>query len=349
MSKKVDKFSKISFLGAGIWATALAKVAAENGTECLLWTLDEEQRDEINAQSTNEKFAKDIKLSRNITATTSLVDVLKFSSTIIIAVPTKVIKEVIEKLSVAIESMNYKLDKKLTFIIISKGFSPTGTLISHYIKEVSPKNITANLVSLVGPSLAQEVLEEKLTCISAASELPKLAVMTANTFTNNKYFHVTVEKDIDACLMLSALKNIYAIFSGTLWGLNYEYNTNAIFITFSLKEMKKILKHFGLMTKLSHGLVGLGDMLVTATNKKSRNFSSGYELGKLNDSTSIHEWAMHNTVEGYTACKIIVEKIGIKNLKKFPILEAIYEVLYNNRNPHEIMHSLFKNPNFFIL
>lgn len=129
-------------LGAGSWGTALAIVLAENGHNTLVWSHREDRAAEINEQHTNKKYLPNTVLPSNLKATSNLEEAAKHGSTIVMAVPTKGIREVCGKIS------DYITEKAL-FVHVSKGIEPDTLLrISELMKESLADNAVSDIVVL---------------------------------------------------------------------------------------------------------------------------------------------------------------------------------------------------------
>lgn len=111
------KSEKVAVLGAGSWGTALAMVLADNGHEVHLWGHNPVQIDEINLHHTNKKYLPEITLPATINGHSSLQESLAGIKTVILAVPTKAIREVIRK-------MIEVTSGPLVIVHVSKGIEP---------------------------------------------------------------------------------------------------------------------------------------------------------------------------------------------------------------------------------
>ena len=89
------------------------------------------------------------------------------------------------------------------------------------------------------------------------------------------------------------------------------------------------------------GLTGLGDLVLTCNTNESRNFSAGYEIGCLNSAKSIMEKQNTITIEGINTIKIVHE-IALANKLNMPIIDSLYEVLFNNAQPKEMVKILME-------
>ena len=327
---------RIAIIGTGTWGTALAQVLVDNGHQVMMYGNSIEQVDDIQKRHQNTRyFGADLFLSPKIKATTDLAKAVTNRRIILIAVPTNAVRSVLEQIAPLIAH-------KVTIINTAKGFDPsTNERMSELIRELIPKENRKAIVSLIGPSHAEEVILRNLTAITATSLDIREARLVQKLFSNN-YFRVYTNKDEVGAEIGVAMKNAIAIASGVLAGLGYGDNARAALITRGLTEMVRFGRAFGGQMKTYLGLTGLGDLIVTCNSLHSRNFMAGFQIGK--DDTSKDFLAKNvATVEGIRAAKTIYLLAKAKQID-IPIVEAIYRVLYEDAKPSEMIARLMVRP-----
>lgn len=315
---------KITVLGSGTWGCALAQVLADNNQEVYIWGKNENQVNDIQNNHKNTYFfGDDVILNDKIVATTDI-NIAKGSDVILLCVPTIAIEEVCKKL-------NNVLDKKVIIINTSKGFHPeTNERISNVIRKFIKPEFLSSVVSLIGPSHAEEVVLRMLTTISAVSQNIDDAKQIQKVFSND-YFRVYTGNDEIGSELGVALKNSIAVASGILAGLGYGDNTRAALITRGLAEMIRFGTYFGGKKETFIGLTGVGDLIVTCTSIHSRNFKAGFAIGKANDA-KVYWNENKSTCEGIRTTKVVYELANKYNLD-MPIISEIYKVLYEGKEP----------------
>jgi glycerol-3-phosphate dehydrogenase (NAD(P)+) len=159
---------------------------------------------------------------------------------------------------------------------------------------------------------------------------------------SNEYFRVYVQKDEIGSEVGSALKNVIAIASGVVTGLNLGDNARAALVTRGLAELMQLGKVLGGKLKTHAGLTGLGDLIVTCYSKHSRNYQAGIKIGKDDSSQNFLE-TNQETVEGVAFAKI-AHQLAKKYKLKLPIIEAVYSVLYEKKRPSELIKLLMNRP-----
>lgn len=321
----------VTVLGAGSWGTALAMVLAENGHNTLIWTYREEQAKEINERHTNEKYIPAIQLPESLKATSDLQQAAEHASIIVFAVPTKAIREVAGNL------MQY-LNKKVLFVHVSKGIEPDSLKrISEILEESLSPEVIEEIVVLSGPSHAEEVVLHHPTTITAACTNLRAAEKIQDLFMN-QYFRVYTNNDVIGVEIGGALKNVIALAAGISDGLNYGDNAKAALITRGLAEISRLGVRMGGNPFTFAGLTGMGDLIVTCTSVHSRNWKAGNMLGKGMKLDEVLE-QMGMVVEGVRTTKAAYQLAQTFDVP-MPITTALYEVLFNDKNPKDAVDEL---------
>lgn len=324
---------KIAVLGTGSWATALSQVLVDNGHQVMMYGINQEEIDDVNLHHKNSKYFKDIVIAENIKATNNLKETIENADYILITVPTSAVRIVLEEIKPL-------LTKKVTIINASKGFDlKTKKRISETIREVLDENNRKEVVSLIGPSHAEEVIIRQLTTVCSVSLDIDIAKDVQELF-SNIYFRVYSHQDEIGAEYGVALKNVIAIAAGAIYGLGYGDNTRAALMTRGLAEMTRFGVCKGGLPETYLGLTGIGDLIVTCSSQHSRNFMAGYEIGIADGAD---EFMRYNkkTVEGIRTCKVIYEDLreNYPNID-MPIIEAIYAVLYRGVKPSQAIQVL---------
>lgn len=322
----------ITIIGAGSWGCALSRILGDNGHNVLLYDIDEEAVKEINEFHTNSKKLFTSKLPNNVTATTCLKEAIQRNDYILLVVPTAVVRNVLKQI-------NEVIDSKKVFINASKGIEPdTFKRVSEIVYEEIKQEYLEGFVVLTGPSHAEEVVNQKLTVVAAASDNLELAKEVQVMFSNKEYFRVYTCDDLIGAELGGSLKNIYALASGIIEGLGYGVNAKAAIIARALVEMKRLSKALGANEETLNGLTGVGDLVVTCTSNLSRNYQAGYMIGtgdNLDEALS----KMTMVVEGARTCISAYQAAKKYNIYT-PIIDAIYDVIYNHQKPKDVIYNL---------
>lgn len=314
---------KTVILGSGSWGSALAQVLADNQHDVTIWGKNEDEVLDIQNNHQNSKFFPGVDLNPAVKATLDI-EVVKDADVILLSVPSIAIEEVCQKV------VPY-LTKKVIIVNTAKGFHPANNdRMSNVIRSCVPSVYLSSVVSLIGPSHAEEVVLRLLTTVCAVSLNEEDSTKIQHLFSNS-YFRVYRGNDEIGSELGVAVKNAIALASGVLAGLGYGDNTKAALITRGLAEMIRFGTAFGGKFETFMGLTGIGDLIVTCTSVHSRNYQAGYLIGQADDANAFWE-NNTKTVEGVRTAKVLYELKKEKNIE-MPIVDEIYKVLYEGKKP----------------
>ncbi|PGA35985.1 NAD(P)H-dependent glycerol-3-phosphate dehydrogenase [Bacillus wiedmannii] len=317
---------QITVIGAGSWGTALSMVLADNGHGVRVWGNKAEQIHEINEKHTNETYLPEIQLPETIKGYGSLEEAMIGIDTVLLVVPTKAIRSVMQQLKNVVK-------QPITIIHASKGIEPGSfKRISEMIEEEMPKELLESIIVLSGPSHAEEVSLRHPTTVTAASYHLQAAEKTQKLFMNTN-FRVYTNRDVLGVELGGALKNIIALGAGISDGLGYGDNAKAALISRGLTEITRLGCEMGANPLTFAGLTGVGDLIVTCTSVHSRNWRAGNLLGKGHNLEEVLE-NMGMVVEGVRTAEAAYHLAKKMNIE-MPITNAIYNVLFNGKNAKE--------------
>lgn len=327
---------KVAVLGAGSWGSILASVLDENGHDVWLWSNSQNQVDELNNHHTNEHYIPGYKYSETLHATVDLKEAVDGAKAVLFVVPTKVIRLVANQLVDVLS----ELKQKPLIIHASKGLElGSHKRISEVIAEEIPSDLRREIVVLSGPSHAEEVAKKDITLITSACENLEAAKEVQELFMNN-YLRIYTNTDVIGVETGAAFKNVVAIGAGALHGLGYGDDAKAALMTRGLAEISRLGVAFGADPLTFIGLSGVGDLIVTCTSVHSRNWRAGDQLGQGKKLDEVIE-DMGMVIEGINTCKAAYELAQQKGIE-MPITEAIYHVLYENKDIKEEINLLMR-------
>lgn len=320
---------RIFILGAG-FGTALAVMLAGEGHDVTLWTRNEADAKRIFKTRTNSKLLKGVMLPESVKVT-SLTEGAGEADVVLIAVPSSAVESTAAMLS-------DKLAPSAIIVNVAKGFADDKlTTLSEIIK----KHCKNSVVTLSGPSHAEELARGKETAVVASSEDMGSAEYIQKIF-SNAYFRIYTNPDLKGVEIGGAVKNIVAIAAGIGDGMGLGDNAKAALITRGLNEIAMLGVSLGANKYTFAGLSCLGDLIVTANSVHSRNYQAGLRLGK----GETPDEAVKNigmTVEGALAVKRIHDYTG-EGKPAMPVCEQIYAVLYEGKNPADAVKDLMSRP-----
>lgn len=321
---------KIAVFGGGSWATAIVKMLTEN-LENVGWYMRsvyaiehiKKNHNNPNYLSSAELYPEKLDLSNDINKIVKNYDVLIF------AIPSAFLKSELEKLKVSLEG-------KIIFSAI-KGIVPeTGLIIGEHFHETY-KIPLENIGVITGPCHAEEVAMERLSYLTLACIDQEKAKMLSK-YIASSYIKTKISDDIIGTEYAAMLKNIYAIAAGIAHGLGYGDNFQAVLMSNGIREMKRFIKKVHKMKRNINNSAYLGDLLVTGYSTFSRNRLFGNMIGKGYTVKSA-QMEMSMVAEGYYATKSAF-KIKESNGAKTPIIDAVYNVLYNGKEAKDQFEKL---------
>jgi glycerol-3-phosphate dehydrogenase (NAD(P)+) len=321
---------KIAIMGGGSWATALAKIALSTQSRIHWYMRRPEQIEDFKRLGHNPSYLTSIRFdTKKIKFYTSINQVIRESDLLVFATPSPFLKQHLQKIKTPMH------DK---FVISAiKGIVPDeNMLISHYFSEyyqVPPNHIAV----IGGPCHAEEIALERLSYITlGCTDVEKIKPLS-EAF-SNPYLKNTLSCDVAGIEYASVLKNVYSIVAGICHGMKYGDNFQAVFLSNAIQEMRRFVDAVGDGRQDITDSVYLGDLLVTAYSRFSRNRIFGTMIGK-GYSVKIAQLEMEMIAEGYYGTKCIREINGKYNVS-MPILDALYGILYEKKSPTKEIQEL---------
>jgi len=322
---------KFAVLGGGSWATAIVKMLSENLDEIGWYMRSVYAKEHLlhakhnpNYLSAVEFQTEQLKLSNDIN------EIVAYADYLIFAIPSAFLASELDKLTASLEN-------KIIFSAI-KGIVPeTGLIVGeHFHKEY---NIPfENIGVITGPCHAEEVALERLSYLTlACADEEKAKIMARNL--SSHYIKTKISDDIIGTEYAAMLKNIYAIAAGIAHGLGYGDNFQSVLMSNAIREMKRFIKQKHKMKRNINNSAYLGDLLVTGYSVFSRNRMFGNMIGKgYTVKSAMME--MNMVAEGYYAAKSAHLINQHYKSSHTPIINAVYEVLYNGKEAKKIFKKL---------
>jgi len=315
---------KVAILGTGVYALALANSINKN-YEIHMWTKFKEEK-ELLEQSSD---VKDIPVPKHVNISNNLEEVVKNSKVIIIAIPAKFFEENIKLLAKYVNSKQH-------ICIATKGISQNNNLFMNQIVEKYIK--TKNISAISGPSFAIDIVNKLPIGLTFASRNKKHFETLKQIFKGSN-IKLTYTRDIIGAELCGSIKNIIAIACGILDGMDANESTKAMFLTEAVNDIKNLIFLLGGTKKTILSYAGIGDLVLTCTSTKSRNFTLGNLIGKNKSKEIIDEYIKTTTIEGLYTLESI-KKLIIKKGLKIPIITLIYNIIYNKENPNKLLEFL---------
>ncbi len=319
---------KVTILGTGAYGLALSKILVENKNEVTMWTLFEEEKNELLNTKKSSKLDKYI-LDDGVNITTNLKESIEFSDLIVIAVPSEFVSNLCKDLSKYIKRDRY-------ICICSKGLENNSCrfiheIVKHYLK-------TNNVATISGPTFAVDLVRKVPVGLSLASKSKKTLKIVSDAFCND-HFKLYPISDITGVEICGTIKNILAIASGIIDGMGYPISTQTMFITKSLLDTKRLIYKLGASENTILSYAGFGDILLTCISEKSRNYRFGKLIGEAKKKEEIDKFKSETTLEGINSLKCIYKIVHSKKIK-VPIIDTLYDIIFKDESPSKLIQYL---------
>jgi glycerol-3-phosphate dehydrogenase (NAD(P)+) len=327
---------RIAVLGAGSWGTTLGILLHENGHDVTLWEFDPRLAEALARERENTTFLPGIRVPESIAVTSDIGEAVRRASLLLFVVPTHTMRATAR----AVVASGALAGDEIV-VGASKGLEE-GTLAR--MSEVLGAELpvpSERILALMGPSHAEEVSRRVPTSVVVAGIDEGVAREAQRVF-SRPYFRVYTNSDLVGVEIGVALKNSIAIAAGILDGLGYGDNTKAALVTRGLVEIARLGEAMGAARETFSGLAGVGDLVVTCLSRHSRNRHVGEQIGRGKSLQEVLD-AMVMVAEGVRTTRAAVE-MGRRHDVELPIIEMVYQVLFEGRDPRESVDALMTRP-----
>lgn len=322
---------KVTILGTGAYGISLALMFNKNTKNITMWTKFIDELEMLEKKRENKKVLPGIKIPENIKFTDNMKDAIEDSELIVIAIPAAFCDDVFSEL-------RHYIKKEQHICIATKGIEQDTCL---FITDVLEKYIKSkNIAVISGPSFAVDIASNVPIGLTLATKNSKTEELL-KTFLQNDMLKLRHTKDIIGTEICGSIKNVIAIAAGILEGMNMPESTGAMFITESLHDIKELIKALGGDGKTILSFAGFGDLLLTCTSTKSRNFRLGLMIGQNKNRKEIQDYIDNTTTEGLYTLKSIHKLLHNKKVD-IPIIDLIYDIIFNDVDPNELKHFLIE-------
>lgn len=320
---------KIGILGSGAYGLALSSILYDNKCNITIWTRFVEERDKLTKERCNKKKLPDYEIPEKILITNDIEECIRDKDLIIIAIPAAGIDSLAQR-------MKPYVTKNDHILIATKGIEQgTGLFIHQILTKYLP---TKNIAAISGPSFAVDIISKMPIGLSVAGKRRE-TIKRAKKALANKYIKLRTSSDLIGIEACGAIKNVIAISAGMIDGLGANESTQAMLLTEATHDMMNILQSFHAKRKTVTTFAGWGDLLLTCTSVKSRNYSFGKLVGEKTSQEKIKKYLEETTVEGYYTLESIYKLLKDKRVS-IPIIDLIYEIVVNGKNPELLLDFL---------
>ena len=324
---------KFAVFGGGSWATAIVKMLCENLEQVGWYMRNDDAIKHIKKEQHNPNYLSAVEFNTDkLKLSNDINEMVEYADYLIFVIPSAFIHQELEKLKTS-------LDGKVIISAI-KGIVPESSLIvgEHFNTYFNVAFDDIGVIS--GPCHAEEVALERLSYLTIACADDTKASVVADHLSCD-YIKCNISDDVIGTEYAAMLKNIYAIAAGIAHGLGYGDNFQSVLMSNAIREMKRYVKRVHKMKRDINDSAYLGDLLVTGYSIFSRNRMFGNMIGKGYTVKSA-QLEMSMVAEGYYATKsaYILNNNKTENKAKTPIINAVYGILYENKEPKRVFKKL---------
>ena len=326
-SKKVEP--KVSLIGTGVYGLAMAMMINKNIKDIIMWTEDPSKYEKYKKDGCIKDLIPDLEAPKNIKLTDSYEKAVKDRDIIFIMSTAQWVGAICR-------SIKPYITKKTIVCIASKGIE---NVSCQFLSDIASQELgIKNIAIISGPSFAIDMANNNPVGLSIASH-SKRALKEIKNVVANDTLKLRESNDLIGVQICGSIKNVIALAAGMLSGMGYPESTQSFLITESLHDIKNLISALGGSPKTILSFAGVGDLLLTCTSTKSRNFSFGKMIGEGATKEQKEEHLSKVTVEGYHTLKSIYKLIKKKKIK-MPIIDLIYKIVMNDEDPQLLVKFL---------
>ena len=316
---------KVGLFGCGAYGIAISSILSDNKCDITMWTRFEEEKVKLEKTRVNERLMPNYKIPEDVKFTTSVKECIKDKDLLIIAIPAAFVDDLAKAMKPYIKDNH--------ILIATKGIEQDTGL---FINQILEKHLdTTNIAVMSGPSFAVDIITRMPAGLSLASKKIKTREL-AKAALQNKNIKLRETRDVIGVEICGSIKNVIALSAGMLDGMKANDSTKAMFLTEAMHDMEEILESFGAMRRTVTSFSGIGDLFLTCTSTKSRNFSFGKLIGEKRSKEELDEYLKNTTVEGFYTLESIYKLLKNKKVS-IPIIDLIYDIAVEGKDPEELL------------
>ena len=316
---------KVGLFGCGAYGIAISSILSDNKCDITMWTRFDEEKEKLEKTRVNERLMPNYKIPEDVKFTTSVKECIKDKDLLIIAIPAAFVDDLAKAMKPYIKDNH--------ILIATKGIEQdTGLFINQILEKYLD---TTNIAVMSGPSFAVDIITRMPAGLSLASKKIKTREL-AKAALQNKNIKLRETRAVIGVEICGSIKNVIALSAGMLDGMKANDSTKAMFLTEAMHDMEEILDSFGAMRRTVTSFSGIGDLFLTCTSTKSRNFSFGKLIGEKRSKEELDEYLKNTTVEGFYTLESIYKLLKNKKVS-IPIIDLIYDIAVDGKDPEELL------------
>ena len=317
---------KIALIGTGVYGMSMALMLNKNEKNIIMWSESQERYKKYLEDGCIKDIIPGISAPKNIKLTCSYEEATKDADVVFIISTAAFVSSICNEI-------NQYINKDTVICIASKGIENHSC---RFLSDIAYQTLkTKNIAVISGPSFAIDMVNNNPIGLSIASKEEK-AINTIKKVLESDTIKLRETDDLIGIQICGSIKNVIAVASGILNGLNYPESTQCFLITEALNDIKNLIAALGGNAKTINSFAGVGDLILTCTSTKSRNYSFGKFVGQGATKEEKEVYLQEHTVEGYYTLKSIYKLVQTQNIE-MPIIDLIYKIIINNENPQELI------------
>ena len=327
--KKTNKEPKIALVGTRVYDLKMAMMINKNYKDITMWTEDNAKYEKYLKDGCIKDLIPDFEAPKNIKLTNDYEKAVKGKDIVFIMSTAQWVGAICR-------SIKPFITKSTIVCIASKGIE---NVSCQFLSDIAYQELKIKNIAIIsGPSFAIDMANNNPVGLSIASHSKK-ALKEIKKVVANDTLKLRESNDLIGVQICGSIKNVIALAAGMLSGMNYPESTQSFLITESLHDIKNLISALGGNPKTILSFAGVGDLLLTCTSTKSRNFSFGRMIGAGATKEEKEEHLKNTTVEGYHTLKSIYKLVKKKKIK-MPIIDLIYKIVMNDEDPHLLVSFL---------
>jgi len=325
--------SRIAVLGAGAWGTALAlSLSRQKRHAVTLWAHTPSHAVHMEQTRENAQFLPGFLLPEDLRVTASVEDAVLAAEILLVVTPSEYLPQTAARIAPMLRQDH-------VFVSAAKGIEDaTFRLMSEVVASITPVRFAA----LGGPSFAKEVAAGLPTAVTLAAREIDVAQQLRTDFSSES-LRVYTNDDVIGVELGGALKNVIALASGIVAGLELGHNASAALITRGMAEITRLAVACGARPETMAGLAGYGDLVLTCTGSLSRNRTVGVELGRGRTLPDIIASLNGKVAEGIR-CTSAALGLARRHGIEMPITREMQAILHEGRSPRDAIRTLMTRP-----
>lgn len=340
MSKKQGK--PVGVIGGGSFGTAIANLLAYN-TDVIIYA----RKAEVVAQINQRQKRHGIILPERVRATNDPAEITSRCHLLFPVVPSSGFRSMMRDMAPYLHPYHLLIHATKGFDVYGMNEDDieeegiTRSYVSTISEVIRQESVVVRLGCMSGPNLAKEILEGQPTATLIASKFDEV-ISAGKAALSSPIFHVFGSYDLLGAELAGALKNTIALGSGLLKGYGLGKNIQAMLLTRGLMEMVHFGKAMGSEAEAFFGTAGIGDLIATATSKKSRNYTFGFRIGSGESLEEVMR-SSSELAEGVRTLRI-TRHLAKHYRLRVPITEMLYAVIFEGFPIQKAMDYLMTFP-----